>query len=184
MAMPSHVLKSANYLTQYTKRFNNVPDMLRKTSAVLFLLVMTLVITLKHPVLGYCLCLDAYFTGDCICETTKNATSAPASTACQGCCSTNDHAEYVTPVPCGDCTKQLSIDTGDFVWNGSDISPDSETSGISDPGAFSTGDYFCVSQTTPFMSGPIRGDPPPVTHIPLLSSQSLPLYLKLAVLRL
>ncbi len=52
--------------------------MIRKLTAVMFLMVMALLITLKNPVLGYCLCLDAYFTGDCVCQV-EEATSRAAS---------------------------------------------------------------------------------------------------------
>ena len=81
--------------------------MLRRSTALSFMLVMTLLITLKHPVLGYCLCIGEYVSMDCACE-------VEIKPVCTNCDSPSCNTE--TPSPCDDCFSGLNIDVGDFVW--------------------------------------------------------------------
>jgi len=79
--------------------------------------VMAMVVTLKHPVLGYCLCLDTYFTGDCVCEV--DTVSSNEIIACEDDCSATCAVSKKTdPSPCDDCTQQLTVETEDFIWAG------------------------------------------------------------------
>lgn len=165
--------------------------MFRKLSAVMFMLVMALLITLKHPVLGYCICLDAYFTGDCVCETQKKESvstlkngESPHPQCCSNCITdeseTDSSSATNNPSPCDDCTKHLNIDVDDFVWNASDQLPSdandfpSLASNFSDQGAE-------LPTTSVDTALPIRGDPPPEL---VQYDTDLPLYLRHSVLRL
>lgn len=159
--------------------------MLRKTTALSFMVVMTLLITLKHPVLGYCLCLDTYFTGGCVCEEQKPVTTNPSSdlspTSCCSSCENTPREQTpdtpTAPGPCDDCTEHLSIDVGDFVWHSScDIPSDSETD--AKPTAFDH-DEAQQRQTIAQTAQPIRGDPPPV-----IRTGNTPMYLRYGVWRL
>lgn len=172
--------------------------MFRKFSALAFLLVMAVVITLKHPVLGYCMCLDAYFTGDCSCQAASASSVDSASTTdqpkpcCTSCASksasqvaekpadvTSDSRSTATqPDPCDDCVKQLIVDVGCFHWQHSDDIP-------SDTEVLLPSMATVEKQTSksPALFSPttaIRGDPPP----PDVVRYDLPLFLRLAVLRL
>ena len=165
--------------------------MFRKFSALALLLVMTTIITLQHPVLGYCLCLDAYFTGDCNCQIVLSASETAedhsTETTANGCCaSCNSQAKLAsTPSalpkalspPCTDCIKSLILDVGCFHWDSMDHAPDASEAAKSmampaqiDDSPF-TADFFAPTA--------IRGDPPPVVQC-----SNLPIYLRLGVLRL
>lgn len=165
--------------------------MLQKTTAVLFMLVMALLITLKHPVLGYCLCLDSYFTGNCVCQFTppqprdNSAVEEKTGSACPGCCANSvtsepDHKQGapVEPVPCDNCTKHLNIDVGDFVWQSSDKIPLATETTSAIPYNFTIQEFKHASASHG-NSMSIRGDPPPGLY-----AIALPLYLRLSVLRL
>jgi hypothetical protein len=156
--------------------------MLRKTTAVMFMLVMALLITLKHPVLGYCLCLDSYFTGDCVCQVEKPQTVSDAkepAAPCPNCASceaeinTNQNSP-VKPVPCDDCTEHLNIDVGDFVWQSTDQVPDNAEMLIPFPDylAATTVQIPSISVGTTMQ---IRGSPP-------FRWQNIPIYLRHSVL--
>ncbi|BDS05159.1 hypothetical protein NT6N_01990 [Oceaniferula spumae] len=158
--------------------------MLRKITAVLFLLVMALLITLKHPVLGYCLCLNSYFTGDCICEVSKKSAFTPVSSECAECCSGLDLAqsETIKPKPCDDCSKRLSVEVNDFVWTATDELPDASQGVHLDTPSYGAHDAIFASQLATLTCGPIRGDPPPQEFSAPAHSQGLPLYLRHSVL--
>lgn len=160
--------------------------MFRKFTALAFLSVMTLLIALKHPVLGYCLCLDAYFTGGCVCQTAKLekqqvSRTDTAKPGCPGCCS--PPAAEQTPQspadpqdPCDDCTKHLSIDVGDFVWSVSDGVPDTPECQL--PAVVCRPTDFPRSGSAAYAPASARGAPPPFL------AQSTPLHLRHCVLRL
>ena len=165
--------------------------MLRKTTAVIFMLVMTLLIALKHPVLGYCLCLNSYFTGDCVCQVEKSqpdntsAAKEKATSPCPSCCASsetvetdNDQDTPVEPIPCDDCTEHLNIDVGDFVWQSSDKVPSDSELTVALPISIAALELNLpiASYYSPMS---IRGDPPPGLY-----DTALPLYLKHSVLRL
>jgi len=159
--------------------------MRRKISAVTFMLVMTLLITLKHPVLGYCLCLDAYFTGDCTCQTIQQATTSqdPVSPCCASCAAEtqNDQttqSEAGKQAPCDECTHYLNLDVGDFLWDSSDQVSDGLAALALDTPAYQPSIELALSPRFS-MAAPIRGDPPPRILI-----DSVPLYLRHLVLRL
>jgi hypothetical protein len=155
--------------------------MFRKCTALAFMLVMTLLITLKHPVLGYCLCLDSYFTGDCVCQAEKKSAdpTAKQDSPCPSCCSTSEaenNEDIPAPTPCDDCTEHLLVDVGDFVWNVSDDVPsDTETFLL-------TPTFDLCSVQLPLASlhttASARGDPPPGQN------DGVPIYLRHRVLRL
>lgn len=152
--------------------------MLRKVSAVTFMLVMAMVITLKHPVLGYCLCLDTYFAGNCVCAPTGPTAE---NTGCHGCCSTSETEGNQAPEPCEDCTNPLSIDTGDFVWDGSHKIPSENSSeNPANTLLFSTEQSLTFQELTDAHMA-IRGSPPPID---ITLSTSVPIYLRHSVLRL
>ncbi len=161
--------------------------MFRQFTAVVFLLVMALLIILKHPVLGYCLCLDAYFTGDCVCQVEQAAPAAASENLaprCPDCCAqacTDDEQEAPSPkdpVPCDDCTKHLNVDVGEFVWHGSDKVPTDHGPWAPLP-ALLAPDVTRFADVWPDIPTSIRSGPPPgmIGHDP-------PLYLRLSVLRL
>lgn len=168
--------------------------MLRKFTAISFLLVMTMVITLKHPVLGYCMCLDAYFTGDCSCQVALMDTSATASDQStpppKPCCSscTSEAAsqkpdtpttstQSTEPAPCDDCVKQLVVDVGQFYWQSlDDVPSDTETLIVPHP----VQPEKTASPPIVFRaSTAIRGDPPPD-----IVGYKRPIYLRHSVFRL
>ena len=162
--------------------------MIRKFSAAIFILVMALLITLKHPVLGYCLCLNTYFTGDCVCKIEHKAPSASQKkdpVDLPDCCSSCDlAANQESPPsdpsspPCDDCTEHFSIDVGDFVWSSpNEVPSDTETF---TPVSFAKYDHLGAF-SNPFnnLPYPYWESPPEVTF-----HQSTPLYLRHSVLRL
>lgn len=159
----------------------------RKLTALTFLAVMTLLITLKHPVLGYCFCLESYFTSDCVCQLEKNATAEPEKSdvssdqTCSDCCASCDAKTSDDtpdkPSPCDDCTESLSIDVGSFVWDGSHEIP-SDTESLLPVPVYAL-DIIGIPAASAHSEIAARGDPPPI-----LSSGSIPLYLRHAVLRL
>ncbi len=159
--------------------------MLRKTTAVMFMLVMALVVTLKHPVLGYCLCLDSYFAGDCVCQAEEvPAVSDIVTTSCCSNCQANEVAETETdsttvpgaPTPCDDCTEHLNVDVGDFVWHSTDQVPDNGETFIPFPAYLATTNLQVPSASVG-TTMQIRGSPP-------LRWQNIPIYLRHSVLRL
>lgn len=160
---------------------------LRQFTAVVFLLVMALLVILKHPVLGYCFCLDSYFTGDCICQVEKATPAAVAEKStppCPNCCAEacanvgQEAPSPKDPVPCDDCTKHLNVDVGDFVWQGSDKVPADNGSWLPLPASFAPDvEPFPVVLIDIPLS--IRTGPPPG-----MIGDDLPLYLRLSVLRL
>jgi len=156
--------------------------MLRKTTAVMFMLVMALLITLKHPVLGYCLCLDSYFTGDCVCQTEETPVASDMPKSCCSSCQANEVTKTDSdsipsiPAPCDDCTEHLNIDVDDFVWQSTDQVPDNAATLIPFPAYLAT----TTLQTPSIPVGttmPIRGSPP-------FRWQNIPIYLRHSVLRL
>ena len=165
----------------------------RKILAIAFMLVMTLLITLKHPVLGYCLCLDAYFTGDCTCQSAELAPAATkklSNSCCASCAETTQQDQTtqntesapaqpaVSKVPCDECTEYFNLDVGDFLWASSDQIPaDSEWLTLNTP-AYPQSTTVVMSPSF-YTAAPIRGDPPPGTL-----SDSIPRYLRHAELRL
>lgn len=161
--------------------------MFRKFTALAFILVMAMVITLKQPVLGYCLCLDAYFTGDCQCQAEqaiKPTAHASAPSNCSSCCGTDTVNNNQPPtekkpsIPCDDCVKQLVVDVGDYVWHGSDQLPTNSEFPIPHI-PFATKDLSWSSNLTFFSPLSIRGDPPPRLH-----DSDIPHYLSHSVMRL
>lgn len=143
--------------------------MTRKLTASTCMLVMALLITLKHPVLGYCLCLDSYFTVNCVCV----EEDTPQNT-CNGCCDTshtqNTHHSPQKPTPCDDCTEHLTIDVGQFVWNSTnDIPADAES--LFNIQAHQTNDSF-IHLSPFFLNRNFRSNPPPdylIRNFPLSS---------------
>ncbi len=164
--------------------------MLRKLTAVMFMLVMALLITLKHPVLGYCMCLDSYFSGDCVCQfeksksngpptagtAEKESTSPPCSSCCASCETDTSQDSPAEPTPCDDCTEHLNVDVGDFVWQSTDQVPDNAETLIPFP-VYLTTSTLQVPSTPVGTTMQIRGSPP-------LRWQNIPIYLKHSVLRL
>ena len=162
--------------------------MFRKFSAIAFLLVMTMVITLKHPVLGYCMCLDAYFTGGCACQSSMSASLKPtkstdddsdSNTSCCGSCASIVETQEpdTPPEPCDDCVKQLIVDVGQFHWQSSDNLPsDTETLLPAQPTFWTK---IQTSHTAFYTPTAIRGDPPPD-----LARCDLPIFLMHSVFRL
>ena len=155
--------------------------MFRKFTASAFLLVMGLLIALKHPTLGYCLCVDSYFAGSCDCRTElplKTASSDDA--ACSGCCPSSAYgsktAGFAAQDPCTDCEDVLMIDVGDFLWHGSTEVHEAGDSIATTP-AFAQAAYQLPKALLKSAIS-ARGDPPPTL------GAGIPLYLRHSVLRL
>jgi hypothetical protein len=170
--------------------FHLINIMYRKFTAMAFILVMAMAITLKHPVLGYCLCVDAYFTGDCQCQAeqaAKPTVNESSSSNCANCCGVETVAKNqpatenkpsTSSLPCDDCVKQLVVEVGDYVWHGSDQLPaDSEFPIPHLP--FALADLSWSSHLTFYAPMSIRGDPPPGLH-----DSDIPHYLSHSVMRL
>ncbi|MCP5536174.1 MAG: hypothetical protein H7A51_08045 [Akkermansiaceae bacterium] len=158
--------------------------MLRKCTAISFLMVMIMLIALKHPVLGYCLCLDAYFTGDCVCqhETRPSAKRLGSAPTCPDCCPDQSQGNTDTPrepsEPCDDCTAHLTVDVGDFVWDNSNDTPADTGSTILPPLAYAEPATAHPAAVIDYRK-PIRGDPPPYPTV-----SKVPLFLRHSVMRL
>jgi hypothetical protein len=167
--------------------------MFRKFTAMTFILVMAMVITLKHPVLGYCLCLDAYFTSDCKCQfeqaeqAAKPSVNESTPSNCSSCCGTEavDNHQATTEknpsdssLPCDDCVKQLVVEVGDYVWHGSGQLPANSEFPIPNI-PFATKHLSWSSNLTFYSPMSIRGDPPPGLH-----DSDIPHYLSHSVMRL
>lgn len=149
------------------------------------MLVMTLLITLKHPVLGYCLCLDAYFANNCLClpeKATHKPTPASKPAYQENCCSSTTASTEISPEkqePCEDCVELLALDVGDFVWKNTSPSPsDTEFHHLLPPAAFAD-KYLSPATASEHSVAAIRGSPPPDLY-----SGMPPLYLRHSVLRL
>ncbi|MBT8044633.1 MAG: hypothetical protein KJO79_06760 [Verrucomicrobiae bacterium] len=163
--------------------------MLRKSSALMFMMAMALLIALKHPVLGYCLCLDSYFAGNCACQmtTVDQDTSAPQSHSC--CIDCSDHIAASTDsstveqkplAPCNDCKEHFKIDVGDFVWQSTDKLSDDTGASNTTTASHPPGSFSLQAQTLVHNQSAIRGDPPSMS----CRDGEIPLYLRHLVLRL
>ena len=146
---------------------------------------MTMVIALKHPVLGYCLCLDSYFTGDCVCQADqeRSITTNDSPAQCCGDCATDVTQKSTASTaaesdPCDGCTQHLKVAVDDFVWQNSHDTPSDTSQPIVDQSQYfhETVKFHEASYYSPVS---IRGDPPPGWH-----HSELPLYLRHAELRL
>lgn len=160
--------------------------MQRKLPALAFLLVMITLITLRLPVLSYCLCQETIKAGDCGCEISAQQATDPVPAAvpnsgCSGCCSQqipeNTAPEPITTTqsPCNDCIKLLTFDPGDFQSMDSCNSP--QKSQLTTPVSWPPSPFLSLVNPSCLLkqSSP-RGDPYP--------PPSPPLYLSLGVLRL
>lgn len=172
--------------------------MFRKFSAIAFMMVMALLITLKHPVLGYCICIDSYFAGNCVCRAESNkqsfvkdpsqAESTKPSSCCSSCTSNlpdqtstaNEDATHPSEEPCDDCTEHLKIDVGDFVWNNTSAPP--AASALDDVSSYDHAVVTSVADSKQYgIATPIRAGP---SFIDIIYHDNVPLYLRNAVLRL
>jgi len=154
--------------------------MFRKTSATVLLLVMTMIITLQHPVLGYCICIDDFFTADCACEV-EPAPPKQISSCSTDCCESSEMTEQQLPSPCDDCNESLTIETGDFLWaNANQFTPDNSEEVI-DSSPILPSDELLSWQSLTAGAIQIRGSPPP-DYSPQPSR--LPIYLKHQAFRL
>lgn len=150
------------------------------------MLVMTLVVTLQNPVFGYCFCLDAFFTGDCVCESAKQAATTAAAPSCQSCCAKEETSSAEQPSgPCDDCTERLSIDTGDFLWSGPSFASGGDTPDHTDF-SHTPENRDAAVQVSRFLAGGFtRGVPPPRCRLHAVAAQGrLPIFLRHSVLRL
>lgn len=141
--------------------------MFRKSSALMFMLVMTLLIALKHPVLGYCLCSDAYITSSSSCFSNE-------ASPCSGC---SEIKTNVAPEPCTDCVEHFSIDVDDFLWEASDDSTDT-TKRVELPLVQYPSFDNIARNAYIYSPTAIRGDPPPGVNENDISS---PILLRLGV---
>lgn len=150
---------------------------------------MTMLITLKHPVLGYCLCLDSYFAGDCVCENETSPTISGIDTkqsCCSSCGESSSQGEFEAPIvsspttvdPCDGCTEHWNVDVGEFVWNHSDDTP-AAPEFLEPPVAIFADEAIFDTLKQVASVAPIRGDPPP-----RLRNTTIPLYLRHAEMRL
>lgn len=141
----------------------------------MFMIVMTLLIALKHPVLGYCICLDSYSTTAC-CPIEEAKILA--------CCDDANHSDesplHHDEIPCDDCFQSFNVDVGDFFWNSTNDVPDAEMSDLA-ASSFTNSSRESYPLTVFSIGLPARGDPPPGVNE---SSTASPLYLKHSVLRL
>lgn len=150
--------------------------MTRNMLAVMFFAVMAMLIALKHPVLGYCLCIDSYYAGDCVCAVDTPTTATPPCSSSCSTCETSAGQDAASPEPCSDCTQLLLVNVGDFVWHASDDIPSDSATPLTSP------EYDLCSKPLPMASQHStirnRGDPPPDLF------SGTPLYLRNLVLRL
>lgn len=94
--------------------------MFRKPAALMFIMVMTLLVTMKHPVLGYCICNNSYNTSE---------TTSPSEPSGSCLCCTH---EAGNTDPCEDCSMSISLDVGDFLWSTS-LDDDAHTVSVNSP---------------------------------------------------
>ena len=84
--------------------------MLRNLSASLFLLVMSLLVALHSPAIGYCAGSESHFVGD----------HAEISEVCEHDCGGHDHSG--DPEDPGEHEHlMLSLDAGDFQWSAASL---------------------------------------------------------------
>ncbi len=154
--------------------------MFRKASATVLLLVMAMIITLQHPVLGYCVCIDDFFTAGCACEA-EPAPPKQVSSCATDCCKSNGAAEQKSPSPCDDCNESLTVETSDFLWvNANEFTPDNSEQAI-DSTPILPSDQLLSWQSLTAGAIQIRGSPPS-DHC--LQPSRLPIYLKHQAFRL
>lgn len=82
---------------------------LRKASASIFLVVMSLLIALHSPVVGYCAEAETFFVGEFEC----GASLALDNHDCHGL-----HEEESAPSPCDGEHEMITLVSGDFLWSG------------------------------------------------------------------
>ena len=157
-----------------------IDTMFRKITASVFLIVMALLIALKHPVLGYCLCIDSYFAGNCACQAEQPVTTALDNATCPGCCPSGASGltapEFAEQSPCSVCEEVLMVDVGDFIWHGGNEMPEGGESVATSPAIADAASVLPKAYVKAAMSA--RGDPPPILRA------GMPLYLRHSILRL
>lgn len=138
--------------------------MRRSFTVSAFLMMMTLLIVLKSPVLGYCHCIEGYFFGDCECIEQPVCSS--------GCCSDTPNQT----APCDDCSDELAVDVGDYLWSPATEIPALDLLAATDfsaPGLHARPDVLITRDST------VRAHAPP--H---LACEGVPVFLRHAVMRI
>ena len=133
---------------------------------------MVLLIALRLPALGFCLCQNDLVLNGSPCCTGPMGSSAPvSSSSCQGCesCPLTDSGPCT---PCEDCVVVLSLDPGDFLWSSGEGSPSQEEGA---PPSFSRAAEagFSPPLRVSLPAGLIRGSPPPGAFLAFLRTQVL-----------
>ena len=82
---------------------------LRKASASIFLVVMSLLIALHSPVFGYCPKEETFFIGHFHCQDSQGIDEHDCHC---------EHEEDPVPSPCDGEHVLISLDSDDFVWSG------------------------------------------------------------------
>lgn len=83
--------------------------MLRKETASVFILVMSILIALRTPVLGYCPDSEVFFLGGFDCHLSHSHDHEED----------HHHRDHSEPSPCEENHEMISFESEDFLWNAS-----------------------------------------------------------------
>lgn len=113
---------------------------------------MIMLIALRLPVLGFCLCENHVIVNDGNC--------CPEVICEQSTCDSCPESKVQTGIePCSDCVVVLSLDPGDFQWSAAQFSP-AEEDATPLPVPVSFHDDLFPKATSFSSAAPIRGSPP------------------------
>lgn len=124
--------------------------MVRRLSALFFLLGMMVLVLFQQPALAYCGHSDQFFITDCGCQ-------EPVETGCP-------HCREEKPVePCDDCSEKIALDVDELIWF--ELSPD-RAEFVSVPFSEPAPDHDPFFSESDLTIAPIR-PPPPLSGVSL-----------------
>lgn len=94
-------------------------EVVKKATGIFLFCVMTLVVAMEVPALKYCLCMDSFLVGGCVCESEQVIEAFEPVSACASCCATRSENTPVksiceTPAETHQCMLTFTMDLGDY----------------------------------------------------------------------
>ncbi len=140
---------------ELTPRFPvvSLQPVLRRISGSGFALAMVVLIALRLPALGFCLCEHHLVlnSGACCVEA-----AAVEQSGCEHCV----ELSQAETAPCRDCVVILSLDPGEFNWSARQFTP-AQQDGTPLPIPAGYQDLLLPAPLPGTIAGPLSGSPPP-----------------------
>lgn len=133
------------YGINFCSHYLTFSSMIRRLSALFFLIGMMALVFFQQPALAYCTHTDQFFVSNCGCE-------EQVQSQCSHC------QEEKPSDPCDDCSEKIQLDVDDLVWFDLSIqAPAFVSSPVVD------GEVEAINFPTAieFSPSPIRPPPPP-----------------------